>query len=170
MADRLMGGGLALRLAWRELRGGLAGFRIFLACLMLGVAAIGGVGSIAASVGAGIAADARDMLGGDIELRLLYQPATDAQRAFFARHRPVSETTEMRAMARPAGDAAGRRLLVELKAVDRAYPLYGAVTLDPPLSLDGALAFHDDAWGAVADPALLQRLGLHPRDRLRVGD
>jgi len=170
MADRLMGGGLALRLAWRELRGGLAGFRIFLACLMLGVAAIGGVGSIAASVGAGIAADARDMLGGDIELRLLYRPATGEQRAFFAGHGTVSETSELRAMARPAGDGAARRLLVELKAVDRAYPLYGAVTLDPPQPLDSALARRDGAWGAVADPALLQRLGLHPGDRLRVGD
>lgn len=35
---------LAARLARRELRGGLAGFRIFFACLVLGVAAIAGVG------------------------------------------------------------------------------------------------------------------------------
>jgi len=82
--------GLAARLAWRELRGGIAGFRIFLACLMLGVATIGGVGSIAASVGAGIAADARSVLGGDVELRLLYRPATAEQRAFFAAHADVS--------------------------------------------------------------------------------
>src|SRR5690242_18747622 len=155
MADRLIGGGLALRLAWRELRGGIAGFRIFLACLMLGVAAIGGVGSIAASVGAGIAADARDMLGGDIELRLLYRPATDEQRAFFTGHGTVSETSEMGAMARSAGDDAGRRVLVELKAVDHAYPLYGAVTLDPPLPLDRALSRQDGVWGAVVDAALL---------------
>ena len=32
------------RLAMRELRGGLRGFRIFLACLVLGVAAIAAVG------------------------------------------------------------------------------------------------------------------------------
>ena len=170
MADRVRDWSLALRLAARELRGGLAGFRIFLACLMLGVAAIGGVGSLAASVGAGIAADARDVLGGDIELRLLYRPASDEQRAFFARFGAVSEARELRAMARAAADDAGRRLLVELKTVDGAYPLYGATALDPPLPLAAALERRDGVWGAVADRALLERLGLRPGDRLRVGD
>ena len=36
---------LAVRLMRRELRGGLRGFRVFLACLTLGVAVIAGVGS-----------------------------------------------------------------------------------------------------------------------------
>ena len=35
---------IAWRIAQRELRGGLKGFRIFLACLALGVAAIAAVG------------------------------------------------------------------------------------------------------------------------------
>jgi predicted lysophospholipase L1 biosynthesis ABC-type transport system permease subunit len=61
---------LAWRLALRELRAGLAGFRVFLACLILGVAAIAGIGSVSESVIAGIRADARTLLGGDIDLRL----------------------------------------------------------------------------------------------------
>ncbi|MFO1060932.1 MAG: ABC transporter permease [Dongiaceae bacterium] len=169
------GWGLSLRLARRELRGGIRGFRIFLACLMLGVATIAGVGSIAAAVRAGIAADARAVLGGDLELRLLYGPATPAQRDFLAARGALSETRELRAMARPAApgaQAAGakaRPVLVELKAVDGAYPLYGAATLRPDGALGAALARRDGAWGAVADPALLQRLGLAVGDRIRVG-
>ncbi|HEY0524312.1 MAG TPA: hypothetical protein VGD08_13050, partial [Stellaceae bacterium] len=62
---------LAWRLAGRELRGGLRGFRIFLACIVVGVATIAGVGSIAASIVAGLKADARVLLGGDVELRLV---------------------------------------------------------------------------------------------------
>src|SRR5215475_44916 len=106
---------LAFRLARRELRGGLKGFRIFLACLMLGVAVIAAVGSVAASVRGGIAADARKILGGDVELRLLYQTATPEQRAFLAAGGTVSATREMRAMARPA--VVDQRALVELKGV-----------------------------------------------------
>jgi len=155
-------------MARREMRGGLKGFRIFLACLLLGAAVIAAVGSVAASVRGGIAADARKILGGDIELRLLYQPATAAQVAFFGERGAVSSSREMRAMARPAtGDA---RALVEIKGVDGAYPLYGGVELEPAISLAEALAERDGNWGAVADPNLLERLGLEVGDSIRVGD
>src|SRR5258708_13980230 len=92
---------LAWRLARRELRGGLRGFRIFIACLALGVAVIAGVGSLSAAVGAGLRADARAMLGGDVELHLVQRPATPQQRAFLARDADVSEVPQMRAMAPP---------------------------------------------------------------------
>jgi putative ABC transport system permease protein len=159
---------LALRLARRELRGGLKGFRIFLACLMLGVTVIAAVGSISASVRTGIAKNAREILGGDIELRLLYQPASAEQRNYFAANAVVSDSREMRAMARP-GDG-DQRTLVELKAIDAAYPLYGKVDLDPQMTLEDALRIQDGVWGAVADANLLARLGLKVGDTIAVGD
>src|SRR5260370_18298445 len=78
---KLMNLPLALRLAGREMRGGLRGFGIFLACLTLGVAAIAGVGSLAAAVNAGLKADARTVLGGDVEFHLVNPPASAAHRA-----------------------------------------------------------------------------------------
>jgi len=159
---------LACRLMRRELRGGLRGFRIFLACLAIGVAIIAGVGSLAAGVGAGLHADARSMLGGDVEVELALRPASDAERAFLDQSGTVSETIGMRAMARRDDNAA--RSLIELKAVDGAYPLYGEAGLDPPQPIADALAQRNGLWGAVAAPALLDRLGLKPGDVLRVGD
>jgi len=159
---------LGWRLAWRELRGGLRGFRIFIACLALGVAVIAGVGSLSAAVGAGLRADARAMLGGDVELHLVQRPATPPQRAYLAKDADVSEVAQMRAMART--EDGNERALVELKAVDGAYPLYGAVTLDPPQTLDAAIAERDGHWGAVVAPGLLTRLKLHLGDPVRVGD
>ena len=111
----------ALRLARRELRGGIKGLRIFLACIVLGVAAIAGIGSLAASVVAGIKGDARDLLGGDAEVRVAYRPAGATERAFLAKGGRLSEIATMRAMARSQGG--DRRSLIELKTVDRAYPL-----------------------------------------------
>ena len=158
---------LALALARRELRGGLKGFRIFLACLLLGVAVIAAAGSVASSVRGGIAADGQKILGGDVEIRLLYRPATPEQIAYFNASGPLSAIREMRAMARPlAGD---QRTLVELKGVDAAYPLYGAAELQPAQSLADALALHGGRWGAVADPNLLERLGLKVHDTIHVG-
>src|SRR5216684_3032421 len=159
---------LAWRLARRELRGGLRGFRIFIACLALGVAVIAGAGALSAAVGAGLRADARAMLGGDVELHLVHRPATPQQRAYLAKDADVSEVAQMRAMART--EDGNERALVELKAVDGAYPLYGAVTLDPAQMLDAAIAKRDGHWGAVVAPGLLTRLKLHLGDPVRVGD
>ncbi len=75
---------LPLRLARRELRTGLKGFRIFLACLALGVAAIAAVGSVSSAMMAGLEGDARRLLGGDVDLRLTHQEASDEQRAYLA--------------------------------------------------------------------------------------
>jgi putative ABC transport system permease protein len=159
---------LFLRFAFRELRGGLHGFRIFLACLALGVAAIAGVGSVASSVVAGLRADAKVLLGGDVELRLVHRTADAAQRAHFAASAQSSEVAVMRAMARrPDGE---QRSLIEMKAVDGAYPLYGALRLAPELSAQDALGERGGVWGAVVDPVLLERLHAKLGDRVRIGD
>ncbi len=154
---------LSLRLARRELRGGLGGFRIFLLCLALGVAAIAGVGSLSAALVAGMNADAQRLLGGDVELRLTHREADPAAVAWLEDTATVARSIEMRAMARAAD---GKRSLVELKGVDGLYPLFGRVTLSVDRPLQDLLADR----GAVADPSLLRRLGLSVGDTVRVGE
>jgi putative ABC transport system permease protein len=158
----------ALCLARRELRGGVRGLRIFLACLVLGVTAIAGIGSLAAAVGVGIRADARVLLGGDVEARLVYRTVNEAEWAFLAQSGKLSEVTTMRAMART--EDGGRRSLIELKAVDTAYPLYGAVVLAPAQDLGTALARRNGHFGAAVDPAILDRLGLRLGESVKIGD
>jgi len=158
----------ALRLARRELRGGIRGLRVFLACLILGVTAIAAIGSLAASVTAGIKGDARALLGGDAEARLAYRPADAAERKFLAQSGTVSEIATMRAMARTTDG--NRRSLIELKAVDAAYPLYGGVTLSPTQSLTTALGRQNGIFGAAVDHAILSRLGIEIGDNIKIGD
>ena len=86
-----------MRIARRELRGGIRGLRVFLACLVLGVTTIAGIGSLADSVGAGIKADARELLGGDAEARLAYRPAGAAEHAYLARIEAVWDIVPLRA-------------------------------------------------------------------------
>jgi putative ABC transport system permease protein len=156
-----------LRLAVRDLRGGVRGFGVFLSCLAIGVAAIAGVGSLSRALSDGLAREGSVILGGDVAFSLALREATDEQKAFFFSRGTVSEISTMRAMARtPEGDAT----LVDLKAVDRAYPLTGKVTLSPDLPLGEALAKGGETFGGVADEALFVRLGLKPGSILRVGD
>jgi putative ABC transport system permease protein len=158
---------LPLRLAIRELRGGLSGFYVFIACISLGVMAIAGVGSLAGSLADGLAREGRVILGGDLSFNLIHREIEPAERAFLDRFGTVSRAGTMRAMARTdGGDAA----LVELKAVDGAYPLFGTIVLDPAMPLADVLAEKSGSFGAAADPALLARLNIAPGARLTVGN
>jgi putative ABC transport system permease protein len=155
---------LAWRLARRELRGGVRGFTVFFACLTLGVAAIATVGVLNAGLIDGLRRDASALLGGDVKIDASNLPLTEAELAGLtppgARR---SATVRTNAMAESAD---GRRVVVSLKAVGDAYPLYGAVRLDPAtLSLDEALA----GQGAVVERSLLARLGLKVGDPLGIG-
>jgi predicted lysophospholipase L1 biosynthesis ABC-type transport system permease subunit len=95
-----------------------------------------------------------------VETMLEKTSTPEAVRAWVAtRGAAASAIASLRAMVvAPSGE----RMLVELKAVDGAYPLYGALALDPPVAL---------APGTVAlDPLVAGRLGLHPGDMVRIGE
>ena len=164
----LWGFSLPFRLAGRELRGGISGLRGVVLCLALGVAVIAAVGSLRAAVDAGMENDGRRILGGDLEVDGGADPLPDDIRD---RLRPfvagVSEITQMRSIVVAAS---GERQLVELKAVDSAWPLVGAVGIDPPRPLAGALAASDGHFGILLDPTIIARLALKPGDTVKLGN
>jgi putative ABC transport system permease protein len=159
---------LALRLARRELRSGLSGFRIFFASLVLGVMAIAAVGSLSEAFLAGLSQQGRVLLGGDVSVGLVHRQATTAEHAFLARYGHVSETASMRAMAYAVG-AQDERQLVELKAGDGLYPLYGRVRLLPDIALRDALRCDGHVCGAVAEETLFDRLHIARGGIVRIG-
>jgi putative ABC transport system permease protein len=155
---------LALSLALREQRNGLRGFYVFIACMALGVAVITGVGALADALRSSFQRQGEALLGGDVTLARPHRPAEGAERDWLWSQGRVSEAATMRAMARhPNGT---EQALVELKGVDAAYPLVGAVDLVGDMSLDEAIRRQP---GAVIDPILLDRLGLKVGDRLALG-
>jgi putative ABC transport system permease protein len=119
---------LPLCFAWRELRSGLTGFYVFIACIALGAMAIAGVGSMAASLADGLTSQGRVILGGDLSFSLIQREAKPDELAFLRSHGQVSSAATLRAMARTAD---GKATLVEIKAVDDAYPLFGDAVLEP---------------------------------------
>ena len=157
---------LAPRFALRELRGGLRGFYVFIACIALGVMAIAGVGSVAASLSEGLAREGRTLLGGDVAFSLIQREARPDEVAFLRSRGQLSVAATLRAMARTAD---GRLALVELKAVDGAYPMLGELTLQPKMPVADLLAERDGAFGAAADSTLLARLDLKLGDRVSIG-
>jgi putative ABC transport system permease protein len=157
---------LALTIARRELRGGLRGFRVFLACLALGVAAIAAVGTLRTGIQQGLTDQGAVILGGDAEMRFTYRTADADERAYMDRIATrVSEVYDFRSMVLVEGDQA----LTQIKAVDDAWPLTGAASLDPAIPVAEALADKNGLPGAIMDPVLIDRLGLAIGDSFRLG-
>jgi len=158
---------LALTIARRELRGGVRGLWIVLLCLALGVSVIAAVGTLRSAVDAGLAADGRALLGGDLEIdggsQQLPEGVRDWLRTAGAR---LSDVVQMRSMLVAAS---GERQLIELKAVDAGWPLVGEATAEPAQSIADALGQHGGKFGLLAEQVVLDRLRLHPGDMARLG-
>jgi putative ABC transport system permease protein len=159
---------LAFRLALRELRGGLKGFYIFLACIALGTGAIAAVNSVSQSITDTIATRGQEILAGDVRFELNNREASPAELDFLKSYGKVSISTGLRSMARkPDGSD---QALVEVKAVDDAYPLYGQFEAAPNYPLQSLVSGQDGTYGAVVAPLLLDRLGLKLGDELLLGN
>ena len=169
---------LAFRLALRELRGGLRGFYIFLACLFLGVATIASVGALSASLVAGLTQRGQEILGGDLDLRLMHREISSEEAAALRQWGELSHIATLRAMVSTPDRS--QQLLVEAKAIDGRYPLIGTVMLRSGRALDQALASEMRSqdgtsdltvkYNAVVEATLLTQLGLAVGDVMTLGD
>jgi len=158
---------LALRLALREMRGGLKGFYIFLACIALGTAAIAGVNSVSSAITQAIASQGQTLLAADVRFEFNNRFATPEEFKHFESLGDVSLSSSLRSMARlPDGSD---QTLVEAKGVDGAYPLYGTLETDPQLPSATLFAKEGDSYGAVVAPLLLDRLGIAVGDEILLG-
>lgn len=166
---------LGPRIALRELRTGLRGFGVFLACLALGVGAVTAVATLSACLDQGIRRDARMILGGDVEVRLTHRPLPAEALEFLEKQGRVARVVRTRTMARRvpdperSGDPAEGFGLAELKGVGPGYPLYGELKLASGMDIQTALAGRDGLAGAVADPRLLEKLGASLGDEVEAG-
>lgn len=159
---------VALRLAIRELRGGLSGFRIFMACLILGVTAIAAVGSLTRAIEDGMEREGQSILGGDLELNIFQAQLGPEPRTWLNERGTLSDSARLRTMAHV--DGAPRSTLVELRAVDKLYPLYGDFLTKPSLDNEALFEKRAGSWGVAIDPLLADRLQVELGDKLSFGN
>ena len=188
----------AFRMAWRETRAAWRHFLYFFVCIALGVGALVGVALFSANVERAVTREARGLMGGDVEIRLSRPMSGKGEavlRSLADRGIAVLHVSELAGMAAVVDDTpALQTQLVELKAVEPAYPFYGMLQVEPhrPLmellsesacpeprtsnrfsgrSRHSSLVTRDGpCHGAVVQQSLLIRLGLSMGDRFKVGD
>ena len=159
----------AFRFAWQDLRGGLSGFGVFLICIALGVAAVASVLGTSAALQKSLADQGRGLLGGDIEFTLTHRRGTGDEMALLKKLGSVSEVASLRAMARHAQSGAVPGL-IEIKAIDQAYPMVGALETASGISIVEALRKDGTHWGVLVEESLLKRLNARQGSLLAIGN
>lgn len=152
---------IIFKLAFSELRHGWKHFSVFVICLALGVTIMGAVGGIGSVVSGALEREVKSLLGGDIEARLRGVEATPDERKFLESYGKISSIATLRSMLYHGEEST----LVEVKAIDSAYPLVGQLLLNENISVPAALA----NGGAIVDSILLAHLGLTLGDEIRLG-
>ena len=172
---------ISFLMAWREIRGSWRQFVFFLACLAVGVGAVVGIELFATNVETLILRDARSLLGGDLEIRVAHQLSESGKETLGTlreRNVDVTHVRELVAMAaapleHPQQPGVQATQLVELKAVEDRYPLYGKVEMTPSQSLHSSLAPNDcpslPCFGAVVQESLLISFGIQLHDHIKIG-
>jgi putative ABC transport system permease protein len=160
-----------LRLAWREIRNH-ARFSLFFATnLALGFAGFVALDAFEASVTRALGERSRAYLGADVVVSSP-RPITEAEaRALDGEAGPDARLAHAVVLFSMAGTGERARL-VELRAIDAAYPLYGAIELEPGGAAphaEVARAALRDGPGAWIDPPLLAQLGVAPGGALQIG-
>ena len=159
--------GLILRFALRDLRGGIRGFGIFIACIAIGVAAITAVAAVSRGLTDSLAREGRVILGADVAFVTLQREASADEALWFKSQGIVTPVAYLRAMVRADnGDSA----LVEGKSVDGRWPMHGQAVTRPAAPIADLLAEKDGTFGAIADPLLFARLNLKTGDSVTIGD
>jgi putative ABC transport system permease protein len=156
----------ALKIAWREGRASSVKFTFVILAVAVGVGALTGVRGFSRAFHLMLIREARTLIAADLMVRTFALPNADQDRAMKdlaargVEHTWITETISMAAVeGRPP-------VLVSLKTVDPAkYPYYGAVRLEPPVSLQSALSRDT----VVASDDLLLRLDLKTGDSIRLG-
>lgn len=143
------------RIARRDLSASFRGLRLLFLCLFLGVAALATIGSLTAAITGELTRKGRELLGGDIEISLTQRYAKLEDLRVMSALGKVSETVRLRAMASGGG---GAPMLVELKGVDEAYPLYGQLKLASPAGITPTL--RPGPGEVLVESGLADRLGI----------
>ena len=109
------------------------------------------------------------MLGGDIALGTQYRGMSSEQLEYLEQNaESVTEFIEMRTLMRHS--EVDKSTMVEVKAVQSSYPLYGEVKTRGGGPLQEYINRRVENWGALVDPALIEANHVEVGDKVFLGD
>jgi putative ABC transport system permease protein len=160
-----------LRMAARETRASWRRLLFFFVCIAVGVAAIVALRSVIQSVRDVIGGEAKSLIAADVLISTNRDWTPEARATIDARLAEAgasarTETVEMPTMVRPADRSRQVAKMVELRAVQAGFPLYGSVDLQGGQTYTHTLL---ENHGVLVRPELLTSLGVAAGDQIAIG-
>ncbi len=160
-----------VRMVVRETRASWKRLMFFFICIAVGVAAIVTLRSVIQNVRGVFGREAKSLIAADVLISTNRDWAQSARQTIDRRLGEAgafeqTETVETPTMVRSADPGRVATRMVELRAVQREFPLYGTLELDGATAYTHALLEHH---GALVRPELLTALGIAVGDRIAIG-
>ncbi|MEP6923443.1 MAG: FtsX-like permease family protein, partial [Pyrinomonadaceae bacterium] len=163
-----------LNLTLREVRSSWRRLLFFFICIGIGVGSIVALRSVIQNLNRAVASEARSLLTADVEINTT-APFTEVETAAIAQVaannaniiEARNQTIQTNTMSRPSDDSKSGSLMLELKGVERGFPLVGDFRLSDDQQFDFSLL---ENKGAVVAPLVLERLNLKIGDKIRIGN
>ena len=153
-----------LKMAWRDSRASRRRLALFSLSIVLGIAALTGIGSLGENLSRTVELQTKSLLGSD--LAVTARKAFDEEAMTYFRGVGGDLATEV---AFPTQlnftKGAGERKLVQLVAMAGGFPFYGDLVTSPA----GALAQLADGKSALLEETLLVQFGVQVGDEVRLG-
>ena len=160
-----------LRMAGREIRASWRRLLFFFICVAIGVAGIVALRSVIQNIRVTLVAEAKTLTAADVIVQS-NRPWDEDTRAVIDRslaNYPISartESIETMTMSRPVDESKAVATMIELRGLQPAFPLYGAIVLESGRPYSHELL---EDRGALVRPELLTRLGVEVGDGVVIG-
>lgn len=151
------------KMAWRDSRSNRRKLFLYMAAIIVGVAAQVAITSFRVNLNSSINDQAKELLGADLEVErnAAFQPELQAYLDSVS-----SEQSKMLAFTSMAlFPKTGTTRLSQISAMDGGFPYYGVIETEP---INAAETYLDE-YGALVDQTILTQLELVPGDSVKIG-
>lgn len=153
-----------LKMAWRDGKASSKRLLLFMAAIILGIAAVVSIQSFSENLQENIAQQSKSLMGADFIIDSSQLPNERVQAIMDSLGGSDAQEVSFASMAAfPKADASK---LVRVRAITQEFPFYGTLETEPP---SAAKRYHVSK-GALVDGTLMMQYGLKAGDSIKIGE
>lgn len=150
-------------MAWRDARRNWNRLLLFMTAIVLGIGVLTAINGFRYNLEADISAEARSLLGADLELRSYYPPDSTLQTIIDTLGNQRAHSRAFATMMRVT--KTGQTRLVQIRALEGYYPFYGSFVTVPA---DADTTFRTGPY-ALVDAGVMNQYALATGDTIEIG-
>jgi len=151
-----------LKMAWRDGKASLSRLFLFMASIILGIAAVVAIQLFSTNLKDNIQKQSKSLMGADFIIDSRKKPSEKVQKIIDSLGADASEVNFVSMAAFPKNEGTK---LVKVRAMKGAFPFYGKLSTLP----ENASASYQELGGALVDATLLLQYNIKPGDSIKLG-